>query len=494
MKKADNKKTILKEKGDTQDIINSVLSVFDESYSDIDDFSTQFQGRTNRETAENIINYVLSNFKYKVDPDGVQWVRTPLRLLQDREADCKSFSIFVCSVLSNLGIKNGFRFVSYTPDKQVTHVYSYFIDEDGKKVIVDTVAQIQKGVPAFEELKYKYKIDYMNKTQISKLSGVDDEIKIIEPTDTEAVIFVKSLLAKSILFQDSRLSDLLKSLIYVLQKYSDSDRNLQVALYSWSSLYISEQETSYSQQIKIIDTFVKNISRNANYTFNVEILESESYKQIQAFLAEYVTPYATTIVDSNNQEELTILKENAFNFLYLYVDKKYLSSTQRQKKKNEAVFLATIIDNTSINEAAALNFIYVFCVLQFGDTPQNVLSKMFKKIPAEIASINVAGVAKLGEIYADPETAAALNSDGTINTNTTSTTSNSANWQTWINTAVENFLKVFRTVKGSSYNNTPVTPVYSDVSTSSNLLNYVLFGALFVGGFLMIKKTKKNKK
>lgn len=490
MKKADNKQTILKEKGDTQDIVNSVLSVYSESYSDIDNFSQQFKGDTRKETAQNIINYVLNNFTYKVDPSGVQWIRTPLRLLQDREADCKSFSIFVCSVLSNLGIENGFRFVSYSPDKQVTHVYSFFIDDNGKMEIIDTVAMIQKKVPAFKEMKYKYKIDYMNKTQISKLSGVEDEVKIIEPTDTAAVIFVKSLLAKAILFQDGRLSDLLRSLIYVLQKYNDSERNLQVALYSWSSLYISPEEASYKQQVKIIDTFVKNISRNANYTFDVAILENEYYKQIQSYLNKYVVPYYNMIVDSNNDEELQLLKDNTFNFLYLFVDNKYLSDVQRKKKKNEAVFLQTIIDNTSITTEAALNFIYVFCVLQFGDTPQNVLSKMFKQIPAEIATITIEGVSKVGEVYADSETAQLLND----NSSSSSAASNSNNWQTWINTAVENFLKVFKVVKGSgSEYNSPVTPVYTDVNSCSSWFNMLLVAGLVVGGVLIVTK-KKNKK
>lgn len=492
MKKADGKKTILHEKGTTQDIVNSVLSVFNDSYEDIKEFSEQFRATTERETALNIINYVLSNFKYKIDPDGEQWVKTPLRLLEDKQADCKSFSIFVCAVLTNLGIKNGFRFVSYTADKQVTHVYSWFIDYYGKKVIIDTVAMIQKGVAPFEEIKYKYKTDYMNTTKISKLSGVETEteITLITDKDTEAVVFVKSLLIKAVLFSDVRLINLLKSLIYVLQKYIDNAQKLEAALYSWSGLYIS-QDTSYNNQIKIIDTFVKNVAKNPNYTFDINILNDQNYINIQNWLAVHVYPYLYTVVDSDVEQELQLLNENTFNFLYLFVDNKYLSEIQRKKKENEALFLQTIIENTSINEEAALNFIYVFSCYKFGASPQNVLSNMFKTIPAEITSFSLSGIAKLAGVVQveQPKPMQEMETEQ----QPTQDYDSDMNIGDWIDKAVDSFLKIFKGVKGNS-NNSPVTPSYSDVSTGSKLLNYLLVGVLVFEGILLIKNKKNSKK
>jgi len=498
--KAENKQTIMYQKGKTEDIISSVISVFEESKEQIQELSQSFKADTVRETCNNIAEYVINNFKYRVDPDGEQWIRTPARLLKDREADCKSFSLFVCAALSNLGIKNGFRFVSYTGDKQYTHVYTVAIDEKGKKITVDTVARIQKGVSVFEELKYKHKKDIMNTTKISKLSGVEvgevQEERVIKASDSVAAVYAKTLYFKAKVLGDDRLCTALQVLINLLQTYKD-ERDLNLALYKWADLYINVEDTSANTQNTIIKAFVENVGKeNSKYLLDGSVLDDPQYKQIEAWLNEYILPYAFDYIPTEPQTAIKELYLNTFNFIYLFVDNRYLTKTQIAKKENQDILLQTIIANTSLNRAAALNLIFCFCTMQFGMTPHNVAAYLFKSIPAEEANI------RIGEIVTDNDNFMSdLNSslnEEELNYYKSGGGQSKQNVITnWINTAVNAFSKVWQTVTGSSrtnYYNNGVTPAISDGSTDTGIFNYLLIGALVVGGVMIIKNKKKDKK
>ncbi len=489
---ADNKKTLLYKRGQTDDIVKSVVSVFNESWDQIMDLSQTLKRETVKDTCANIADFVVTNFSYRIDPDGEQWIRTPSRLLSDREADCKSFSLFVCAVLSCLGIKNGFRFVSYTPDKQLTHVYSYAIDENGKKITIDTVAMIQKNVAFCEELKYKYKKDIMNTTRISKLSGVgeaQEEERILRSTDSVAVVFVKTLYFKAKLLKDERLCTALQVLISVLQTYK-TERDLQLAMYKWADLFVNVEDTSAKTQEDIIKAFVNNVGKEqSKYMLDGSVLSDPAYLSVENWLAEYVTPYAFEYVASDTEQAVRELYDNAFNFIYLFVDNRYLNKVQKAKKVNQEILLQTIIGNTAINSPAAMNLIYCFSIMEFGRTPHNVAAYMFKNIPEQKAEIYIGDADSFdyGSLSTD------LLNEELERTQGSTTKSKSDTIQGWINTAINAFSNVWKTITGNRTTNNPVTPTILDGSSSeSNLMNYFLFGLLIVGGAVIIKKKKKK--
>lgn len=489
---ADNKKTLLYKRGQTDDIVKSVVNVFNDSWDQIMDLSQTLKGDTVRDTCDKIADFVVTNFSYRIDPDGEQWIRTPSRMLKDREADCKSFSLFVCAVLSCLGIKNGFRFVSYTPDKQLTHVYSYAIDENGKKITIDTVAMIQKNVAFDEELKYKYKKDIMNTTRISKLSGVEEvqeEERILKSTDSVAVVFVKTLYFKSKLLKDERLCTALQVLISVLQTYK-SERDLQLALYKWADLFVNVEDTSAKTQEDIIKAFVSNVGKEqSKYMLDGSVLSDPDYLSIESWLSEYVTPYVFDYVSADTEQAVNELYENAFNFIYLFVDNKYLTKVQKAKKVNQEILLQTIIENTSINAAAAMNLIYCFSLMEFGRTPHNVAAYIFKNIPEEPEEIYIGDSDSFdrGSLSTD------LLNEEVERTGGSTTKSKSDTIQIWINTAINAFSKVWQTVTGNRTTNNPVTPTILDGSSSSgNMMTYLVFGLVIVGGAFFLKSKKKK--
>ena len=494
---ADNKTTLLYRSGQTDDIVKSVVTVFNESWDQIQDLAKTLKGATVRETCANIADYVVTNFSYRIDPDGQQWIRTPARLLQDRQADCKSFSLFVCAALSCLGIKNGFRFVSYAPDKQLTHVYSFAIDENGKKITIDTVAMIQKSVAFDDELKYKYKKDIMNTTKISKLSGVEAEVqeeRILRSTDSVAVVFAKTLYFKSKLLHDDRLCTALQVLIYVLQNYTN-ERDLKLALYKWADLFINVEYSSATTQEEIIKNFVANVGKeNSKYMLDGSILSDPEYISIENWLNQYILPYAFEYVAADTDTAVKELYDNAFNFIYLFVDDKYLTKVQKQKKINQDILLQTIISNTPINTAAALNLVYCFSLMEFGRSPHNVAAYMFKRIPEERNEIYIGA---LDDDFDNDEIIKKLLTDEYDDEKETAKTtetkqSKSDTITSWIDTAINAFSKVWQTVTGSRTTNNPVTPTVTDGSSSGSLLPYLVIGFAFVGGVLIFKNKGKK--
>lgn len=164
--RAENKKLPTIPNGGTQDIVNEVLSVYRVSQNDLKAFAKHLQGDSLFSTCSNIWFFIKENIRYKEDPEGVQWIKTPARIWQDKECDCKGYSIFTACLLKGLGINGTFRFVSYEKfDQSVTHVY-VIVNDGTREIKIDCV------MPSFNvEKRYQHKTDY-KMTKISRLSGI----------------------------------------------------------------------------------------------------------------------------------------------------------------------------------------------------------------------------------------------------------------------------------------------------------------------------------
>jgi hypothetical protein len=180
--KALNTNILIKPNGDTRDIASAVISVYNSDYSQVSELAQTLQGASIEDTCKNIFNYLLDHVNYNEDPAGVQWVKTPARLLADGSGDCKSFAIFIASCLRCLGINHCFRFVSYNQRKDATHVYVVVKTQGiASEIILDAVVRV-KGLPIFNyQEKYTYKTD-MNGTNIYKMAGVPQRTSNILPS------------------------------------------------------------------------------------------------------------------------------------------------------------------------------------------------------------------------------------------------------------------------------------------------------------------------
>lgn len=81
---------------------------------------------------------LLKGLRYKAD-DGHQKIKSPAQLIKDGVGDCKSYSVFIASVLQNLGIPYKYRYADYDRDNDVNHVYIIAQPENGPQIVVDAV-------------------------------------------------------------------------------------------------------------------------------------------------------------------------------------------------------------------------------------------------------------------------------------------------------------------------------------------------------------------
>ena len=161
----------------TGNIVTVLNSCVPKSVKDTAKISQNFKDKTVYASAFKIWLFVRENIVYKKDDDGKQIIQYPGALWAQRTTggDCKSMSLFVSSLLLNLGAENvRLRYVSYNNNPTPTHVYTVF-NYQGRTVPVDTV------IEKFDyEKNFTYKYDYpMDVLTLSGINGNEtaDQLK-----------------------------------------------------------------------------------------------------------------------------------------------------------------------------------------------------------------------------------------------------------------------------------------------------------------------------
>lgn len=110
----------------------------------------------NRGNLRRIFNFVYNNIAYKLDSYSAEELRTPNRTWADRKrgVDCDCYSIFIGSILYNLGFPFVVRIADY--GKGYQHVYIVVLGGDTGEIYLDPVARIfDKEVPYTKIKDYK---------------------------------------------------------------------------------------------------------------------------------------------------------------------------------------------------------------------------------------------------------------------------------------------------------------------------------------------------
>lgn len=83
------------------------------------------KGRTLEQTCRNVFNFCYTHIQYKQDDAGFEQLRQPARTWRDRKTgvDCDCFSIFISSILTNLGIPHRLRIIELAGKGYFQHVY-----------------------------------------------------------------------------------------------------------------------------------------------------------------------------------------------------------------------------------------------------------------------------------------------------------------------------------------------------------------------------------
>jgi len=151
--------------GDNQDIRDLLESLVPRAASQMRKAAPSFKGRNEKETCQNIFNYIRQNFTYVVDGKE-QVIKLPSALIKKRVGDCKSFSLFTAAILENLKIPYSFVYASYNSDPTPGHVYIQTDGPDGG-CIIDAVYGIFNEEKS-STFKYKKK---MNVRYIGSISS-----------------------------------------------------------------------------------------------------------------------------------------------------------------------------------------------------------------------------------------------------------------------------------------------------------------------------------
>ena len=169
--RADGRQRIIKWRYTTDDITRTVIHCYNLYRGQTRQLAESLRGATEEESCRRVWQHVVDNIRYHEDGAAYQHVKTPARLFDDGEGDCKSIAVFCASCLSNLGIPCRFRFVNFDPadGQDVKHVY--VVTESG--INLDPVEYMQNGKLFGEVTPYHYKKDMkVTKRGLAILSGV----------------------------------------------------------------------------------------------------------------------------------------------------------------------------------------------------------------------------------------------------------------------------------------------------------------------------------
>lgn len=136
--------------GVNKDVLSAEISCYHTFKEQPAELVKELDGLSVEDKCYSVFQYLIQHVRYKLDPMGDQYIKSPARLLSDGEGDCKSLTMFICCCLHCLHVPHIFRFVNFDGGRQFSHVYAVALDEQGKEIILDACELDQSGVPVFD--------------------------------------------------------------------------------------------------------------------------------------------------------------------------------------------------------------------------------------------------------------------------------------------------------------------------------------------------------
>jgi len=170
------KREIIVGNQDTTDIIDALIKNHYKYSNEYDKIFRYFDGGSVEETAFNVWQFLKDDFKYTIEPEKMQILRSPAAILASNIVgiDCKGYATFANGVMDayrrNTGKKFDvyYRFASYDPfDNTPQHVFAV-VNENGTEFWIDPV------LDQFDEKKqpYFYKDKKIKNMALVAMSGI----------------------------------------------------------------------------------------------------------------------------------------------------------------------------------------------------------------------------------------------------------------------------------------------------------------------------------
>lgn len=161
-------------KAKLEDTLQLMQLVVRETTRDTVLLAKRFKSNHVNDVCRKIWEFVYRHIQYKMDKTGVEQVRRPSRTWADRFSgvDCDCYTVFIGSILTNLGIPFKMRITKYGGKHHFQHVYPIVPIANGH-ITIDCVAdQFNYEVP-FSEKKDIRAIGSFEINGLGTLSGVD---------------------------------------------------------------------------------------------------------------------------------------------------------------------------------------------------------------------------------------------------------------------------------------------------------------------------------
>lgn len=163
----------------TNDIINLLLRKLKTSKLDVIDFANAIHSNSTLEISRSIYYFLLNNIRYiedtqKYSDEGFifQAVKNPGYFWATKEGDCKSYAVFIASVLQAKKIPHKIRFAAYGNASNVQHVYVVALDSNNNEIIIDPVWGRESQGSFNTQKKYSFIKDYNYMQGLYEMAGM----------------------------------------------------------------------------------------------------------------------------------------------------------------------------------------------------------------------------------------------------------------------------------------------------------------------------------
>lgn len=390
--KAKHTEKVFYKQGNTDDIIRVIQHANKTASTDTLKFAKTLRGNTVLETCQNIWAYVKQNIRYKVDPPGVQWVKSPARLMADGVGDCKSFSIFTASILKNLGIPFVYRFVSYSKGNPTpTHVYVVAFDA-GTPILIDAVWDGDFNT----EKDYQHKKDY-DMSKISYLAGLTQAGDLsLPPFEYDGGLsegHLDLLIAKQAVELDKQNMVRLAGIGHF--KVAKLDATLNVLDEALSNLDAPDN-------IGAIGDYIGKKSKKKGGSKFLKNVANKVKKGLKTMAKVVTAPQRLAV---KGMLELTLPKASPF-FLYLFFNNPAKLPAKARKKRKTAEKVANFIVNTiGMKRPHFMGIVRNGIKKQYGMDPESYIAKLLKGkisgigIALEAVGILITLIGKLASLF-----------------------------------------------------------------------------------------------
>ena len=207
-----NKREILVDNQETVDIIDALIKNHHKYMSEYDKIYRYFDGGNVEETAYNVWQFLKDDFKYTIEPEKMQILRSPAAILASNLVgiDCKGYATFANGIMDAYRRNTGkdfevyYRFASYDAfDSTPQHVFcvvkdkniEYWIDPvldnfnekkqpyyfKDKKIKIwspEVIETLFKGLKKDVSIKSSRKVSIMKNGVITALESEEDKAAV----------------------------------------------------------------------------------------------------------------------------------------------------------------------------------------------------------------------------------------------------------------------------------------------------------------------------